>query len=209
MEIADIFKHNDRWVDQKLGEDPRYFLNLAKGQKPDYLFIGCSDSRVITESLMGTRPGDVFIHRNIANVVPVSDLNALSVISYAVNYLKVKHIIVCGHYNCGGVKAAMTAKDKGLLNPWFRHVRDVYRLHKKELDSISSQKKRYDKLVELNVLEQCINVIKTRDVQKSLAENKISIHGWVYNIRNGKLIDPKIDIDQIMREIMDIYNLFK
>lgn len=209
MKISDIFKCNDKWVAKQLKADPNYFKKLAKGQKPQYLFIGCSDSRISTEVLMVSKPGDVFIHRNIANLVPSNDLNALSVINYAVNHIRVKHIVVCGHYNCGGVKAAMTVSDEGLLNPWLRHIRDVYRLHKKELDSIENLEQRYDRLVELNVMEQCINVIKTRDVQKALLEKRIKIHGWVFDVRTGKLKDLKINLKKIMTEIMDIYNLFE
>jgi len=209
MKIGDIFRHNRRWIAERLEADPEYFEKLAGQQTPEYLFFGCSDSRVSVESLLGTRPGDVFMHRNIGNVVPSNDLNALSVISYAVNHIRIKHIIVCGHYNCGGVKAAMTARDEGLLNPWLRHIRDVYRLHRNELNGIASVDRRYDRLVELNVREQCINIVKTRDVQKALLEKRISIHGWVFDLRTGRLIDLKINIKKIMDEIMDVYNLFE
>jgi len=209
MKISDIFSHNRKWIAERLESDPEYFVKLAGQQTPEYLFFGCSDSRVSVESLLGTKPGDVFMHRNIGNVVPSNDLNALSVISYAVNHVRIKHIIVCGHYNCGGVKAAMTARDEGLLYPWLRHIRDVYRLHRKELNGIASVERRYDRLVELNVLEQCINIVKTRDVQKALLEKRISIHGWVFDLRTGRLIDLKINIKKIMDEIMDVYNLFE
>lgn len=209
MKIGDIFRHNRRWIAERLEADPEYFEKLAGQQTPEYLFFGCSDSRVSVESLLGTRPGDVFMHRNIGNVVPSNDLNALSVISYAVNHIRIKHIIVCGHYNCGGVKAAMTARDEGLLNPWLRHIRDVYRLHRNELNGIASVDRRYDRLVELNVREQCINIVKTRDVQKALLEKRISINGWVFDLRTGRLIDLKINIKKIMDEIMDVYNLFE
>ncbi len=209
MDISDIFEHNRRWIAERLEADPGYFDRLAGTQQPEYLFFGCSDSRVSVESLLGTRPGDVFMHRNIGNVVPSNDLNALSVISYAVNHVRVKHIIVCGHYNCGGVQAAMTVKDEGLLNPWLRHIRDVYRIHREELNAITSLNRRYDRLVELNVVEQCINIVKTRDVQKALLEKRISIHGWVFDLRTGRLIDLKINIGEIMKDIMDVYNLFE
>lgn len=209
MKIKEIFDHNKKWIAERLEADPDYFTKLSKYQKPEYLFFGCSDSRVSVESLLGTRPGDVFIHRNIGNVIPSNDLNALSVISYAVNHLRIKHIVVCGHYNCGGVKLAMTAKDEGLLNPWMRHIRDVYRIHKTELNSITSIEKRYDRLVELNVEEQCVNIVKTRDVQKALLEKRLTIHGWVFDLRSGKLIDLNIDLHKIMNEIMDVYNLFE
>lgn len=209
MKIKDIFKHNEEWVAEQLRIDPNYFKKLSVGQKPKYLFIGCSDSRVSADIIMAAEPGDVFIHRNIANIVPSNDLNALAIINYSVNHLRVKDIVVCGHYNCGGIKVAMEARDEGLLNPWLRHIRDVYRLHKEELNTITSIHKRYDRLVELNVQEQCINIIKTRDVQKALLEKRIRIHGWVFDLKTGKLIDLKIDIEKIMRDIMDVYNLFE
>ncbi|KXK39822.1 MAG: carbonic anhydrase [Saprospiraceae bacterium] len=208
MILDQILKNNELWVAEQLEKDPDYFKELSKGQNPDVLFIGCSDSRVTAEVLMGADPGEVFVHRNIANVVPNNDLNSLSVINFAVNYVKVKHIIVCGHYNCGGVKAAMQISDEGLLNPWLRNIRDVYRLHKNELNAIESESERYDRLVELNVYEQCINVIKTRDVQNAIVEKRIQIHGWVFNIRTGRLIDLKIDFQKILDEIMGVYSLF-
>jgi len=208
MQIEDIFRNNEKWVAERLEADPEYFNQLSQGQSPNYLYIGCSDSRVTAETLMGAKPGEVFVHRNIANLAPNNDLNVLSVINFAVNHLKVKHVIVCGHYKCGGIKSAMQAKDVGLLNPWLRNIRDVYRLHKEELNAISSEAERYDRLVELNVIEQCINVIKTRDVQNALLENRIQIHGWVFDMKTGKLIDLKIDIDKIMQEIMNVYRLF-
>jgi carbonic anhydrase len=148
-----IFKNNETWVADKLEKDPEYFHNLVKGQSPDFLYIGCSDSRVTAEDLMGVQPGEVFIHRNIANMVVSIDLNVMSVINYAVKHLKVKHIIVCGHYACGGVKAAMQPADMGILNPWLRNIRDVYRTHKDVLNAITDEPARYDKLVELNVQE--------------------------------------------------------
>ena len=156
-----IFEKNRKWVESRLGDDPKFFEELAKTQTPEYLYIGCSDSRATAEELMGAKPGEVFVHRNIANVVNALDMSATAVIEYAVQHLKVKHIIVCGHYNCGGVKAAMTPQDLGILNPWLRNIRDVYRIHQEELDAIEDEGLRYDELVELNVLEQCINVIKT------------------------------------------------
>ena len=163
-----IFENNREWVKAKTSHDPDFLTKLAKDQHPEYLYIGCSDSRVTAEELMGAEPGEVFIHRNVANLVNNVDLNVMSVINFAVRHLKVKHVIVCGHYNCGGVKAAMQPIDLGILNPWLRNIRDVYRLHKQELTEIGDEKKRYDRLVELNVLEQCINVIKTAAVQQRL-----------------------------------------
>src|SRR3954467_7899901 len=161
-----IFENNKKWVASKLAEDKDYFEKLAADQNPDYLYIGCSDSRVPANEIMGMDPGELFVHRNIANLVPSTDLNVMSVIEYAVKYLNVKHIIVCGHYNCGGVKAAMQPKDFGILNPWLRTIRDVYRMHHDELDTIADEQKRYNRRVELNVKEQATNVIKTANVQK-------------------------------------------
>ena len=202
-----IFKNNELWVAEKLQKDPNYFINLDKGQSPDFLYIGCSDSRVTAEDLMGVGPGEVFIHRNIANMVVSIDMNVMSVINYAVRHLKVKHIIVCGHYSCGGVKAAMQPQDMGILNPWLRNIRDVYRTHKDELNAIECEEARYDRLVELNVQEQCINVIKLAAVQEAYQERGISVHGWVFDIHSGKLIDLKIDFPKILADIMEIYRL--
>ena len=156
-----IFENNRKWIAQQTQNNSDFFLNLAREQNPDYLYIGCSDSRVTAEEMMGLGPGEAFVHRNVANLVNNVDLNVMSVINYAIRHLKVKHIIVCGHYNCGGVKAAMVPKDLGILNPWLRSIRDVYRIHKTELNAISDERKKYDRLVELNVIEQCINIIKT------------------------------------------------
>ena len=159
MNLDKVFENNKNWIQDKLTLDSAYFDKLGKGQNPDLLYIGCSDSRVTAEELMGAEPGEVFVHRNIANMVISIDLNAMSVINYAVGVLKVKHVIVCGHYACGGVKAAMQSSDLGILNPWLRNIRDVYRIHKKELNTITNKKDQYDRLVELNVQEQCIIVM--------------------------------------------------
>lgn len=207
MNIDQIFRNNQQWISEKLKIDSEYFKNLSMGQNPEVLYIGCSDSRVTAEELMGARPGEVFVHRNIANMVANSDLSAMSVINYAVSHLKVKHIVVCGHYYCNGVKAAMQSADLGILNPWLRNIRDVYRLHKRELDAISDVEQRYMRLVELNVQEQCVNVLKTSDVQKAYKERNLTVHGWVFDIRSGKLIDLKIDFGQILSEIMEIYRI--
>ncbi len=207
MEISKIFENNKKWVAQKLGHDTNYFKKLSEGQNPDILYIGCSDSRVTAEELMGLEPGEAFIHRNIANMVPNVDLSAMSVINYSVVYLKVKHIIVCGHYYCGGVKAAMEPKDLGILNPWLRGIRDVYRLHKKELNAIEDEEAKYKRLVELNVQEQCVNVIKTAEVQLAYREHDLTVHGWVFDIRSGKIIDLKIDFAEVVKGIADIYRL--
>ena len=203
-----VFANNQRWIAENTAKDADFFAHLSEGQNPEILYIGCSDSRVTAEELMGVRPGDAFVHRNIANMVGGSDLNALSVIEYAVGHLKVKHVVVCGHYYCGGVKAAMTAQDLGLLNPWLRNIRDVYRLHRKELDAITEEEARYKRLVELNVEEQCLNVIKTAVVQKSyLAGGTPTVHGWVFDIGSGRLIDLKIDFESRLRDIRAIYDL--
>ena len=203
-----IFENNKKWVEAKIAQNPEYFHDLAKTQNPDFLYIGCSDSRVTAEELMGVHPGEVFVTRNIANVVNTLDMSSTAVIQYAVEHLKVKHIIVCGHYNCGGVKAAMTPQDFGLMNPWLRYIRDVYRLHQAELDEIDDVAKRYDRLVELNVQEQCINVIKMACVQERYIIDEFPIvHGWVFDLRTGKIIDLEIDYEKILKDIQKIYDL--
>ena len=208
INFTEIFANNEKWVAEKLEKSPDYFTNLSKGQNPEVLYIGCSDSRVTAEDLMGAQPGEVFIHRNIANMVISIDLNVMSVLNYAVRHLKVKHVVVCGHYECGGVKAAMQSKDLGILNPWLRNIRDVYRLHKNELNAINEEKKKYNRLIELNVQEQCVNLIKTAAVQEAHKERGLLVHGWVFDIHTGKLIDLKIDFPKILAEIMEIYKLF-
>ncbi|EXK85418.1 carbonic anhydrase [Fusarium oxysporum f. sp. raphani 54005] len=203
-----LFHNNRAWAENKAKVNPDFFKNLAAGQAPEYLWIGCADSRIPAEQICGLEPGEAFIHRNIANLVCNTDLNAMGVINYAVKHLGVKHIIVCGHYGCGGVKAAMTPQDLGLLNPWLRNIRDVYRLHEKELDAIEDESARYDRLVELNVVEQCRNVIKSADVQQSWHENKYPIvHGWVFGFKDGLLKDLKIDFESVLADIQKIYNL--
>ncbi|MEQ8423428.1 MAG: carbonic anhydrase, partial [Cyclobacteriaceae bacterium] len=151
VSYQEIFENNKKWIAEKKASDKEFFEKLSQGQNPDFLYIGCSDSRATAEELMGAKPGEVFVHRNIANVISNVDLNVMSVINYAVAHLKVKHVVVCGHYFCGGVKAAMQAQDLGILNPWLRNIRDVYRLHKTELNAIADEEKRYMRLVELNV----------------------------------------------------------
>lgn len=203
-----IFENNRQWVNDKKTNDADFFEKLALDQNPDYLYIGCSDSRVTAEEMMGASPGEIFVHRNIGNLVVSIDVNVMSVINYAVKILKVKHIIVCGHYRCGGVTAAMTPEDLGILNPWLRNIRDVYRLHKDELNAISDPAKRLDRLVELNVKEQCINVIKTAAVQQQYLHTGYPIvHGWVMDIHSGKLIDLKIDFEKELKGIQEIYRL--
>lgn len=207
MKLENVFKNNENWVKEKLSLESNYFEELGKGQSPELLYIGCSDSRVTAEDMMGAKPGEVFVHRNIANMVISIDLNAMSVLNYAVEHLKVQHVVVCGHYACGGVKAAMQSADLGILNPWLRNIRDVYRLHKNELNAIKDEDKRYDRLVELNVQEQCVNLIKTAAVQKAYRERGLKVHGWVFDVHSGKLIDLKIDFDTILKNIMEIYHL--
>lgn len=206
--IDQIFANNKLWIAEKLAIDPAYFENLSKGQNPEFLYIGCSDSRVTAEDLMGVQPGEVFIHRNIANLVNSVDLSVMSVLNYSVRHLKVRHVIVCGHYNCGGVKAAMQPADLGILNPWLRNIRDVYRLHKEELNAIEDIDARYNRLVELNVQEQCINLIKTAAIQEAHKDRGLLVHGWVFDIQTGRLIDLKIDFPGILASIMEIYKLY-
>ena len=207
MNLDKIFQNNQKWINEKLALNVNYFDELGKGQKPELLYIGCSDSRVAAEDLMGLDSGEVFVHRNIANMVISTDLNVMSVIEFAVEHLKVNHVVVCGHLACGGVKAAMQSADLGILNPWLRNIRDVYRLHKNELNAIKNDEKKYDRLVELNVQEQCINLIKTAAVQKAYRARGLKVHGWVFDVYTGKLIDLKIDFNTILKNIMEIYHL--
>lgn len=203
-----IFIANKKWVERMQESNPMFFKDLAKEQNPDYLYIGCSDSRVHANEIMGLAPGQVFVHRNIANMVIHTDLNVQSVIHYAVEFLKVKYIIVCGHYNCGGVKAAMEARDMGILNPWLRNIRDVYRSHEEELNAIEDMDKRYNRLVELNIYEQCINVIKTAEVQKAYLENgHPKVVGWVYDLNKGYIHDLEIDFEKELNNTRKIYDL--
>lgn len=203
-----LFENNRKWVASMKAKDADFFEKLAKDQTPEYLYIGCSDSRVPANEIMGLEPGEVFVHRNVANVVANIDLNVMSVINYAVANLHVRHIIVCGHYNCGGVKAAMMPHDMGILNPWLRNIRDVYRLHEQELDTIADDQERYNRLVELNVQEQAINVIKTAVVQKSYLKNRYPIvHGWVFDLKTGELKDLKINFTRVLQDIQKIYDL--
>lgn len=207
MDFKQIFINNEKWIQGKIETEPEYFKELSKGQSPEILYIGCSDSRVSAEEMIGAAPGEIFVHRNIANMVISIDLNVMSVLNYAVNHLKVNHVVVCGHYFCGGVKAAMEAKDLGILNPWLRNIRDVYRLHKTELNQIQDENDRYNRLVELNVKEQCINLVKTAAVQKAYKERNLKVHSWVFDIHSGKLIDLNFDFEKELKGIMEIYNL--
>jgi len=206
----EIFENNKKWVASKKATNKDFFKHLSEGQSPEVLYIGCSDSRVSAEEMTGMGPGEMFVHRNIANVVANNDLSAASVIEYAVDVLQVKHVVVCGHYYCGGVLAAMKPQDLGILNPWLRNIRDVYRLHQSELSSISDEDAKYRRLVELNVQEQCINVIKTAVLQKHYLNTGFpTVHGWVFDIKTGELIDLNIDFDDKLKHIQEIYDLGK
>lgn len=201
-----LIENNKAWVRQQLEKDPAFFSDLAKGQSPEYLWIGCSDSRVPANEITGTRPGEVFVHRNIANMVIHTDMNLLSVLSYAVEVLKVKHIIVCGHYGCGGVLAAMGNKQYGLIDNWLRNIKDVYRIHAEELDAIANDEQRGRRLVELNVVEQVHDLGKTSIVQNAWDRNQpLHIHGWVYDIADGLINDLNVNY----RSAADLHKVFR
>lgn len=185
-----LIENNKKWVNAQTTKDPNFFKDLANGQTPEYLWIGCSDSRVPANEITGTKPGEVFVHRNIANMVVHSDMNLLSVLSYAVEVLKVKHIIVCGHYGCGGVIAAMGNKQYGLIDNWLRHIKDVYRFHHVELDAITDETERARRFVEVNVMEQVRDLSKTSIVQNAWSkEQPLHVHGWVYDLNDGLIKD--------------------
>jgi carbonic anhydrase len=200
-----LLEGNRNWSVQKLKEDPDYFKGLTLGQQPEYLWIGCSDSRVPANEITGTKSGEIFVHRNIANVVVHTDMNLLSVLYYAVEVLHVKHVIVCGHYGCGGVIAAMGNKDNGFVNNWLRNIKEVYEKHNTELNAISDIKEREKRLVELNVIEQVHNLAKTRIVQKAWKRGELQVHGWVYGFDNGLIKDLKVMMD----EITDLEPIFR
>ena len=203
-----MLENNRRWADDIKANQPDVFADLASGQSPETLFIGCSDSRVPANSIIGLPPGDVFVHRNVANLVHSADMNILSTVDFAVTHLRVKRIIVCGHTLCGGVKAAMEARDYGVLNPWLRQIRDVYRLYFDELEAIEDEDKRYHRLVELNVHEQCVNILKYVAVQKAIMANPdFAVHGWVFDVRTGLIQDLEIDFRKILKELGKIYAL--
>ena len=188
-----LLLENKAWAAEKLQDDPEYFSRLANLQTPEFLWIGCSDSRVPANEITGTHPGEIFVHRNIANMVVHTDLNMLSVLQYAVEVLKVKHVIVCGHYGCGGVKAAMGNHSFGIINKWLRNIKDVYRFHREEMDGLNEDEK-LNKLIELNVKEQVLNLAKTSIIQHSWKENNYPhLHGWVYGLNNG-LIKPILEM---------------
>ncbi len=208
MDLNTIFKNNEKWVAKKLSLDPEYFKKLSEKQQPELLYIGCSDSRVTAEELMGLSPGEVFVHRNIANLVISTDNSVNAVVQFAVEHLKVKHIIVCGHYECGGIRAALDPCDLGHLNSWFQTLRDVYRIYRAELDKIADFQKRNDRLAELNVIEQCINIIKIDHVQKSWYKKGYPVvHGWVFDVRTGRLIDLDLNMKEVFDEVSSIYDI--
>jgi carbonic anhydrase len=189
-----LLLENKAWAREKIKIDPNYFKNLAQIQTPDFLWIGCSDSRVPANEITGTEPGEIFVQRNIANMVVHTDLNLLSVLEYAVVHLQVKHIIVCGHYGCGGVKAAISHTNLGIINKWVRNIKDVYRIHEEELNAIENEEEQVNRLVELNVEEQVYNLAKTSIVQKAWKDRQAPhLHGWVYGLNNG-ILKPIIDL---------------
>ncbi len=191
-----LLENNKEWVEEMTKKDKNYFEDLSKGQKPPVLWIGCADSRVPANEITGTHPGELFVHRNIANMVVHTDMNMLSVLDYAVSHLGVKHIIVCGHYGCGGVAAAMQNKSLGLINKWVRNIKEVYKDNKTELKKINDDKERFDKLVELNVKAQVYDLAKTSIVQQAWKNNTgLEIHGWVYNLKDGIIHDLKVSMD--------------
>lgn len=202
-----LLDNNKKWVESKLDLDKDYFVRLSEGQSPPVLWIGCADSRVPANEIIGANPGEVFVHRNIANMVVHSDMNMLSVLDYAVNALKVKHIIVCGHYGCGGVKAAMGNDSIGLIDNWVRHIKDVYRFHKDELNAITDEKERFNKFVEFNVIEQVFDLAKTSIVQSAWRkEQELHVHGWVYELGKGIVKDLNVNFSN-NSELDDVYQL--
>ena len=205
--IKNLLENNKNWVASKLAIDPSYFEKLSNSQNPEYLWIGCSDSRVPANQITGTLPGDIFVHRNIANRVVHSDMNMLSVLSYAVEVLKVKHIIVCGHYGCGGVLAAMLNKQFGLIDNWLRHIKDVYRYHHKELDAIADETQRARRFVEVNVMEQVHDLCKTSIVQNAWKNKQpLHVHGWVYDIHDGIIKDLNVSFT-CTKDLHKVYHL--
>lgn len=193
---AKLLSANKKWAEEQVGIDPEFFKRLSALQTPEFLWIGCSDSRVPADKITGTQPGEIFVHRNIANMVVHTDVNLLSVLDFAVNHLKVRHVIICGHYGCGGIKAAMTNHDyKYILNMWLRNIKDVYRLHTAELDGINDEEARTDRLVELNVVEQVMHLAKTSIIQRAWKnELRPHLHGWVYGLKDG-LINPVFEME--------------
>ena len=190
-----LLDNNKEWVAKSLEKDPEFFSRLANGQQPPILWVGCSDSRVPANEIIGAAPGEVFVHRNIANMVLHTDMSMLSVLDYAINVLKVKHVIVCGHYGCGGIQAALTNKHIGLIDNWIRHIKDVYRFHQDELNAIEDEKAKFDRFVELNVVEQVYDLAKTSIMQAAWERNQdVHIHGWVYDVKDGLINDLNITL---------------
>jgi carbonic anhydrase len=198
-----LLLNNQAWVQDKLALRPDFFTRNSTVQKPEYLWIGCSDSRVPAEEVTGVEPGELFVHRNVANLVVHTDFNMLSVVQYAVEVLKVKHIIVCGHYGCGGVRAAMSKSHLGLINKWLRHLKDIYRLHATELDAIPDEERRYERLIELNVFEQVHHLAELSFVQYAWKhEQRPTLHGWIYDIHTGLLKQvAMVDSDRLPHDI--------
>jgi carbonic anhydrase len=193
MPLSDLLTNNRAWAEEMLRQDPEFFTRLAQRQAPQYLWIGCSDSRVPANQIVGLLPGDMFVHRNVANVIVHTDLNSLSAIQFAVDVLKVRHIIVCGHYGCGGVLAALRDDKLGLIDNWLRHVQDVRVKHQPEIDSLESEEKQHHRLCELNVIEQVVNVAGTTVVRDAWARGQsLAVHGWIYDIHDGLLHDLDI-----------------
>ncbi len=202
-----ILDNNKKWVESQLAIDSEYFKDLAKGQQPPLLWIGCSDSRVPANEIIGAKPGEVFVHRNIANMVIHSDMNMLSVLDYAVNVLKVKHVIVCGHYGCGGVKAAMGNQSIGLIDNWIRHIKDVYRLHEDYLNSFQDEDERFNKFVEINAQEQVFDLAKTSIVQGAWRSGQdLTLHGWTYGLNSGYVTDLGVNMSSNL-ELDEVYRL--
>ena len=205
--LKKLFDNNKSWAKKIKETDPDFFTKLSRQQAPEYLWIGCSDSRVPSNQIVDMLPGEIFVHRNIANVVIHTDLNCLSVIQFAVEVLKVKHIIVCGHYGCGGIKAALGKKSYGLIDTWLRHIKDVYRHHQEKLDTIKDEEEKLNLLCELNVIEQVANVCHTSIVQKAWeAGQELYVHGWIYSIEDGILKDLDVCVDEVC-EISDMYRV--
>jgi carbonic anhydrase len=202
-----LLENNKQWVESKLAKDPDFFKRLANGQQPPLLWIGCADSRVPANEIIGAEPGEVFVHRNIANMVVHTDMNMLSVLDYAVNVLKVKHVIVCGHYGCGGVQAAMTNRHFGLIDNWIRHIKDVYRFHNDELSVIKDETARFNRFVELNVVEQVLDLAKTSIVQNAWEQGQeLHVHGWVYDVKDGLINDLKVTLKN-NNSLSEVYQL--
>ena len=205
--LENLFDNNRKWAEKIKKTDPDFFARLSRQQKPEYLWIGCSDSRVSSNQIVDLMPGQIFVHRNIANIVIHTDLNCLSVIQYAVEILKIKHIIVCGHYGCGGIQAALEKKAIGLIDTWLHHIKDVYRYHQEKLDAIADEKEKLNRLCELNVIEQVANVSSTSIVQKAWESGQeLSVHGWIYSIKDGIIKDLNVCVAGVC-ELSETYQV--